>query len=117
MGEKLITMADSSNLNTSLSGYQNQDCQMILNDIPTALLVMAENRIIFGNAAAVRLLKARQSEDLTGKFLSDISPTTQPDGSSSAVVIQNLLSSVKREKTLGLSGYLPGSISQKYPER
>ncbi len=98
MGEELINMADSSHLNTSLSGYQNQDCQLILNDIPTALLVMAENRIIFGNAAAVRLFKARQSEELTGKYLSDLSPTSQPDGSSSAVVIQNLLQSVQKGK-------------------
>jgi len=91
-------MADSSQLNTSRSGYQNQECQMILNDIPTALLVLKDSRIIFANTSAVRLLKARQPDELMGLFLSDISPPAQPDGSSSAGMIQTLLRSVQSGK-------------------
>ncbi|HPP77902.1 methyl-accepting chemotaxis protein [Methanospirillum sp.] len=91
-------MADSSHLNTSRSGYQNQECQMILNDIPTALLVLKDNRIMFANTSAVSLFKARQPEELKGLFLSDISPPAQPDGSSSAGMIQTLLHSVQPGK-------------------
>lgn len=91
-------MVDSSQLNSYMSGYQNQDCQIILNDIPAALLILAENKTIFANKAALHLLRARQLTDLIGLFLSDISPTTQPDGSSSAVTIQNLLHSVEKGK-------------------
>jgi len=71
---------------------------MILNDIPTPLLLLQNNKIVYGNTSAVRLLKAREATDLIGSFLSDISPTVQPDGSSSAATIQKLLGSVQRGK-------------------
>lgn len=74
-------------MNSYLSGYQNQDCQVILNNIPAALLVIAENKTIFANNAVLHLLRAHQLTDLIGLFLSDISPTTQPD----ILNVQNLL--------------------------
>ena len=88
-------MVDSCQYNnSSLAGYQDQNCQVILNDIPAGLLVLDENKIIFANNAATSLLRARSLTDICGLYISDISPTTQPDGSSSAATIQNLLRSV-----------------------
>ena len=92
-------MVDSCQYNnSSLAGYQDQNCQVILNDIPAGLLVLDENKIIFANNAATSLLRARSLTDICGLYISDISPTTQPDGSSSAATIQNLLRSVEKGK-------------------
>jgi methyl-accepting chemotaxis protein len=91
-------MADSYQQTTNPDGYQNRESQTILNDIPNPILVLKENRIIYANMAAIRTFRARQADDLMGSFLSDLSPTQQPDGSSSAVMIQELLKTVQRGK-------------------
>lgn len=84
--------------NSESIGYQNHECQMILNDIPTPVLILKDGRIVYGNHASIRLFKARSPDDILNLNISELSPSVQPDGSSSVEGIRTLLQSSQKGK-------------------
>ena len=57
--------------NSESIGYQNHECQMILNDIPTPVLILKDEKIVFVNHASIRLFKARSPDDMLNANISD----------------------------------------------
>ncbi|NLV27010.1 MAG: methyl-accepting chemotaxis protein [Methanomicrobiales archaeon] len=76
----------------------NDEYGKILDDIPIPLFVLKDNRILFGNAASVNLFKAHSCQEFLNKQLDNISPSIQPDGSSSSEGLHTILQSVQKGK-------------------